>query len=231
MASAQEREPRSPDRPTSGATASAWIDSPRAWAMYALAAVAYAIAVMQRTSFGVAGVLAMDRFSAGASMVSLFVVVQMLTYAGMQLPVGVLADRFGSRLVVGLGAVLMCVGQLDLAFSTNLAAGITARILVGCGDAMTFTAVLRMLPAWFSRRRIPILNQVTSMLGQGGQLLSSIPLAALLGSPAGRRRSWPPAWRPASRPWRSSSCCGTHRPTPRPPSITRPSPSAGSWPT
>lgn len=157
------------------------MESPRAWFMWSLGVIAYLVAVMQRTSFGVASVLATERFSAGASLVSLFVVVQLLTYAVMQVPVGVLADRFGTGLVVGGGAVLMCLGQLDLAFSTSLVSAIVARILVGAGDAMTFTAVLRMLPAWFSAGRIPVLNQLTSMVGQGGQLLSSIPLAALLG--------------------------------------------------
>lgn len=158
------------------------VDSHRAWLMWGLGVLAYVIAVMQRTSFGVASVMATERFSAGASLVSLFVVVQLLTYAGMQVPVGVLADRFGSRLVIGTGAVLMCLGQLDLAFSTSVVSAIVARILVGAGDAMTFTAVLRLLPAWFSPGRIPVLNQLTGMIGQGGQLLSSIPLAWLLGA-------------------------------------------------
>lgn len=159
----------------------AGIDSPRAWSMWVLGVLAYAAAVMQRTSFGVASVMAMERFAAGASLVSLFVVVQLLTYAVMQVPVGVLADRFGTRLMVGCGAALMAIGQLDLAFSTSVVSAIIARILVGAGDAMTFTAVLRMLPSWFSAGRIPVLNQLTGMLGQAGQLLSSIPLAALLG--------------------------------------------------
>ncbi|MCB0910583.1 MAG: MFS transporter [Propionibacteriaceae bacterium] len=157
------------------------IDSPRAWLMWSLGALAYTVAVMQRTSFGVASVLATERFSAGASLVSLFVVVQLLTYAAMQVPVGLLTDRFGTRLVLTAGAALMCIGQLDLAFSTSLVSAIIARILVGAGDAMTFTAVLRMLPAWFSPGRIPVLNQLTGMVGQSGQVLSSVPLAAMLG--------------------------------------------------
>ena len=156
------------------------IDSPRAWFMWTLGVLAYAAAVMQRTSFGVASVVATERFAAGASVVSLFIVVQLLTYAGMQVPAGVLVDRFGSRVVVGCGAVLMCLGQLDLAFSTNVVSAMIARVLVGAGDAMTFTAVLRFLPAWFSPGRIPVLNQLTGMVGQAGQLLSSIPLAAML---------------------------------------------------
>lgn len=156
--------------------------SPRAWLMWALCVVAYASAVFQRTSFGVASASAAERFASGASLTSLFVVVQLITYAAMQVPVGLLVDRLGTRVVVGAGAVLMCLGQVALAVSPDLASAILARILVGAGDAMTFTAVLRLLPAWFAPRQIPMLNQLTSMLGQTGQLASSLPFAALLGA-------------------------------------------------
>ena len=130
------------------------VESPRAWLMWVLGLSAYAVAVMQRTSLGVASLQATERFSAGASLVSLFVVVQLLTYAGMQVPVGVLADRFGTRVVVGSGAVLMCLGQLDMAFSTTVVSAIVSRLLVGAGDAMTLGAVLRLLPAWFRPQRL-----------------------------------------------------------------------------
>ncbi len=148
--------------------------------MWGLGVLAYASAILTRTSFGIAGVQAAQRFEVGASVVSLFVVVQLLTYAALQVPVGLLADRFGTRLVVTCGAALMCVGQFALAFGTVLPFAVAARVLVGAGDALTFIAVLRLLPAWFSPGRLPVLNQLTSLLGQIGQLLSSIPLAALL---------------------------------------------------
>lgn len=159
------------------------------WLMWLLGLAAYVVAVMQRTSFGIAGVAAGDRFAAGASIVSLFAVVQMLTYAGMQIPAGVLVDRFGSRLIIGAGAVLMFLGQLDLAFSDTVVSAIIARLLVGTGDAMTFTSVLRLLPFWFSASRAPLLTQLTGQVGQLGQLLSALPFAWLLAT-----RGWTPAF-------------------------------------
>lgn len=157
--------------------------------MWALCVLAYAAAVFQRTSFGVASGLATERFAAGASVTSLFVVVQLITYAAMQVPVGLMTDRWGTRAMVSTGALLMCAGQLALAVSPDLTSAILARVLVGAGDAMTFTAVLRLLPFWFPPGRIPLLNQVTSMLGQFGQLGSSLPLVALL-TTAGWTRSF-----------------------------------------
>lgn len=156
------------------------LDTRRAWLMWAVATLAYVVAITQRTSFSVAGLMAGERFAAGPAIVSLFVVVQLVTYAGMQVPVGVLVDRYGTRRMLMTGAVLMGLGQLALSAATTLPTAIPARMLVGAGDAMTFAPALRLLPAWFSPRRLPVLNQVLGILGQLGQIVSAGPFSLLL---------------------------------------------------
>lgn len=165
------------------------MNSPRAWLVWGAAVFAYLAAVMQRTTFGVAGVAATDRFDATAAVLSTFTVVQLLVYAGMQVPVGVLVDRFGPRLMIVGGAILMGAGQLLLASAGTVADGILGRLLVGAGDATTFISVLRLLPAWFDSRRIPLLTQLTGIIGQTGQILSVLPFAAVL-----RTFGWTPAF-------------------------------------
>ena len=75
-----------------------------AWLVWAAGVFAYMVAVTQRTSFGIAGVEATERFSATASVLSVFTVVQLLVYAGLQIPVGMLVDRYGPRLLIAGGA-------------------------------------------------------------------------------------------------------------------------------
>ncbi|GGD01005.1 MFS transporter [Tersicoccus solisilvae] len=157
------------------------MDTRRAWVVWIAGLAAYVVAITQRTSFGVAGVAAIDRFDATASALSAFAVIQLVVYASLQIPVGVLADRFGSRVMIAGGAVLMAVGQLQLAAATTIPAGVFGRVLVGAGDAMTFICVLRLVPLWFPPTQVPLLSQLTGIVGMGGQLLSSIPFAALLG--------------------------------------------------
>jgi MFS family permease len=152
----------------------------RSWAVWGVAVAAYAVAVFQRTSLAVAAEDATDRFGVTASVLSLFAVVQLLTYAGMQIPVGVLVDRFGSRVMIGAGALVMAAGQVALALVDTPIEVIGARILVGAGDAMTFISVLRLIPAWFPSRQVPLVTQLTGLLGQVGQIASTIPLVALL---------------------------------------------------
>jgi MFS family permease len=152
----------------------------RAWVVWGVGLAAYVVAVFSRASLGVAGVEAQERFGAGASAISLFVVLQLVVYAGLQVPVGVALDRLGSRRMVLLGALTMAVGQSVLAFAEDVPTAVLARVLVGAGDAMTFISVLRLVPLWFPGRRVPVITQLTGILGQAGQVLAAYPLVRAL---------------------------------------------------
>jgi MFS family permease len=163
--------------------------SRRLWVVWSVALAAYMVGVMHRTSFGVAGLDAAHRFAASPAALSGFVVLQLLVYAALQVPVGLLLDRFGGRALVTTGALTMAAGQLLLAVATSLPLAIAARVLVGTGDALTFISVLSVVTAWFPPRRVPVMTQLTGLVGQLGQVLSAIPLAALLHGPG-----WTPAF-------------------------------------
>lgn len=171
--------------PTPGGSA----PSRRALLVWGVGVTAYVVAVMQRTSLGVAGAQAAMRFGASASVLATFAVLQLLVYAGLQVPVGVLLDRYGARRLILLGALTAGSGQVVLALSTSLPGAISARVLVGAGDAMTFVCVLRLVSAWFPPRRNPLMTQLTGLTGQLGQIGSAVPLAHLL-----HRSGWTPTY-------------------------------------
>ncbi|MCD0452722.1 MFS transporter [Actinocorallia sp. API 0066] len=154
-----------------------------AWVLSAVAVLAYVAAVLHRTSFGVAGLDASERFGISAGVLSSFTVLQILVYAGLQIPVGILVDRFGPRTTIVIGALLMAGGQALLAFAPDVGWAICARVLVGAGDATTFISVLGIVNGWFPPRHAPLATQLVAMLGQIGQILSAIPLVALLHGP------------------------------------------------
>ncbi|AEV74569.1 sugar phosphate permease [Mycolicibacterium rhodesiae NBB3] len=152
----------------------------RPWIVWATGLFAYIVAVLDRTTLGVSGLDAADRFSAGPTVLSAFVVLQVIVYASAQVPAGLLLDRFGSKTLIAAGAALMASGQLALAFTESLPAAIGARAVVGLGDAFTFISVLRLVPHWFTPRQVPLVTQLTGICGQLGQVLSAIPFFALL---------------------------------------------------
>lgn len=151
--------------------------APRAWLVWGAGLVAYVVAVFDRASLGVAGLAAQQRFGITAAQLATLAVVQLALYAALQMPVGSLLDRLGSRRVIVAGSLIMGAGQLMLGSAHHVALGLTARGLVGIGDAMTFLSVIRLIPAWFGAPRTPLVTQLTGVLGQLGQLAAAYPLA------------------------------------------------------
>jgi MFS family permease len=152
----------------------------RPWIVWATGLLAYIVAVLDRTTLGVSGLAAADRFAAGPTLLSTFVVLQVVVYAFAQVPAGLLLDRYGSRALIASGAILMASGQLALAFTESLPTALAARAVVGLGDAVTFISVLRLVPHWFAPHRVPLVTQLTGIFGQLGQVLSAVPFLALL---------------------------------------------------
>ncbi|MEV6120343.1 MFS transporter [Streptomyces sp. NPDC052077] len=148
--------------------------------MWGIGVAVYFVAVIFRTSLGVAGLDAADRFHVGASALSVFSILQLLVYAGMQIPVGLLVDRLGTKRVLGIGAVLFTAGQLGFALAPSYGTALAARALLGCGDAMTFISVLRLGTRWFPARRGPLVAQLAGLAGMAGNLVSTLVLSRML---------------------------------------------------
>ena len=165
----------------------------RAWVIWSVGLAVYLLAVFHRSSLGVAGLLASERFGVSATELSFFTVLQLLVYAGLQVPVGVLLDRYGSRRLLLVGLVMMTAGQLGFAFATSFPAAVAARAVVGAGDAMIFVSVIRLATVWFHARQAPMVTQLTGIIGQTGAIVAAAPLSYLL-----RELGWTPAFAAAS---------------------------------
>jgi MFS family permease len=152
----------------------------RAWVIWAVGVLAYVVTVMQRTSLGDAGLEAARRFHINPGLLAAFVFIQVAVYLAAQTPAGVLVDRFGPRRMLVVSGVLLAAGQFVLAGATVLIQAVLARVLVGLGDAVLFVAVLGLIPRWFAPRRVPLITQLTTILGQLGQILSAVPFLILL---------------------------------------------------
>ncbi len=152
----------------------------RAWSVWLAAVGVYVLAVFHRSSLGVAGVIAAERFHISSAQLATFSMVQLLVYAVMQVPVGALLDRFGSRLMLLGGLTFMTLAQFGFAFAASFPAGIVARVFVGMGDAMVFVSVLRLVALWFPPARSTMVTQATGWIGQVGAIAAAGPLSAAL---------------------------------------------------
>ncbi|MEV4320223.1 MFS transporter [Actinocrispum sp. NPDC049592] len=149
--------------------------------MWGMAVVVYMAAVFHRGSLGVASLEATNRFGVGPAALGTFTVLQLLVYAAMQVPTGLLVDRFGPRKILTAAAVLMGLGQVLFAVATSYPLGLLARAVLGFGDAMTFISLLRLASAHFPARRYSLVVSITAALGGLGNLVATVPLTLLLG--------------------------------------------------
>jgi len=155
----------------------------RSWFIWVSAVAVYFLAVFHRASLGVAGLQAAQRFHVGAAALSTFTVLQVGVYAAMQIPTGVLVDRFGPRKVLTAALLFLGLGQILMALASSYALGLLARGVVGFGDAMTFVSVLRLVAAHFPGRQYAVVALLTQATGYLGNLVATVPLSWLLAGP------------------------------------------------
>ena len=150
------------------------------WWVWAVGAGVYFLAVFHRSTLGVAGPQAVQRLDLSAAQLSSFVMLQLGVYAAMQVPTGILVDRFGPRRMLLAATITMGSAQLLFSQVHNYPLALLARGLLGCGDAMTYVSVLRLVAGWFPGRRYPVMVTMTGLAGMTGNVIATVPLTFML---------------------------------------------------
>jgi MFS family permease len=115
-----------------------------------------------------------------ASELGLMTGVYFLTFAIVQLPLGILLDRFGPRRVQSAFLLLTAAGATLFAATDRFEILIAARALIGLGAAGALIAGLKAIVLCFPRERVPLLNGCFIMLGTLGAVAATSPAEWLL---------------------------------------------------
>ena len=170
-------------------------------------ATAYAIAFLQRVSPQSISLSFMHDFSTDAAGVAMLASSYFWGYTLMQIPAGLLVDRYGVKRVVLFSMAASSLGSAAFALAPNLLDVFAARLVVACGDALVFTALLKLVAqkllrrtvrrdvghfagVWLCRRR----HRHDTARGRGDRALAGAPASCL--SPAS---AWPISRSPSSR--------------------------------
>jgi type IV secretory pathway TrbF-like protein/predicted MFS family arabinose efflux permease len=113
--------------------------------------------------------------------------VYFLTFAALQVPVGVWLDRYGPRRVEATLMLFAVAGALLFAISNGFAVLTLSRALIGLGVAAAFTGGLKAIAQWFPKDRVSTMNGYLLMLGALGALSATSPARVLL--------DWGGGWR------------------------------------
>lgn len=101
-----------------------------------------------------------------------------LAFALVQVPCGVLLDRFGPRLVMSALLLSAVAGSLVFAAADGVAGLAAGRVLMGIGCATGLMGSLVVFARWFRPDRFATLSALLFAVGGAGNLLATTPLAA-----------------------------------------------------
>lgn len=119
-------------------------------------------------------------FQVGAATLGIMASVYFWSYTLMQIPAGLLFDRFSGRVLI-TGAVFICsVGALLFAFTHHVIAASFSRFLMGIGSSFAFIGTLVMAARWFPPKYFAFLVGGAQFLAAMGALGGEFPLAAML---------------------------------------------------
>lgn len=100
-----------------------------------------------------------------------------IAYIGMQLPVGVLVDKFGPHRLLYSTAILCSLGTLLFALSNHILFAQLGRFIFGFGAAFAFVGTLKLASVWFPARRFGLLVGITQALGMLGAFVGAAPMS------------------------------------------------------
>ncbi len=142
-------------------------------------AFAYLLSMFYRTAIAViarmvAADLNLDQAQLGALSSAWFI-----AFAAMQIPVGVLLDRYGPRRTVSGLMGIAVVGAIVFATATTHTSAIAGQALIGIGCSPIFMGSLHAVSHWFARERFASLSSLVLAFATVGVLLSARPFGQL----------------------------------------------------
>jgi sugar phosphate permease len=140
----------------------------------------YFLMASQRTAPGLITDQVMSDFNVTAATIGLLTSIQFFVYTGLQIPMGILADRYGPNFFLIIGAILTGLGTIIYSLGTHEFVLFFARILTGTGDATIWVNMVLILGQWFKVKEFVRLIGLAGMTGSLGFLLATVPFSSLI---------------------------------------------------
>ena len=141
-----------------------------AWFICGLGALFYAYEYLLRISPSAMEPALRSHFNLSATGFGLLSVIYYYAYVPMQLPVGVLMDRFGPRRLLTMACLICVIGAFMFAGTDVFYVAGIGRFLVGIGSAFAFVGVLKLATIWLPEDKLAMVAGMTAALGTVGAM-------------------------------------------------------------
>lgn len=151
-----------------------------AMTMWALGALFYFYEFLLNVSPGVMVNDMMSSFNTSAKMVSTMASIYLWVYGLMQIPVGVLLDRFGPRRLLTAATAACALGAYVFSIANGLHLAYIGRALLGFGGAFAIVGCMKIIANWFAPERFALMLGCVLFIGMFGAVFGDAPLALMV---------------------------------------------------
>ena len=150
------------------------------WLVWGLGALLYLTGFFQRVAPAVMTDELMSDFGINAVGLGSLSAFYFYSYVAMQVPTGVLADRWGPRRLLAAGALVAGLGTLLFAMADSILWAGIGRLLIGGSVAVAFVGLLKVASNWFPPRQFAMVSGLALFCGIVGAVCAGPPLRLLM---------------------------------------------------
>lgn len=156
----------------------AWLS----WSVWGLGAVLFVSGFFQRVAPAVMTSELMSDFGIGAAALGNLSGFYFYSYLAVQIPTGILADTWGPRRLLSMGALIAGLGAVLFGLSGDYFWACIGRLLIGGSVGVAFVAMIKLATNWFPSHRLALVTGLALFCGSGGAVLAGVPLRMLVES-------------------------------------------------
>lgn len=168
------------DRPASTPELISPLGGLRAWTIWILGATTFGYAFFHRVAPAVMVEDLMRDFSVGGAVLGNLSAIYFYAYAGLQVPIGIMLDRWGPRANLVAALIIAAIGALIFSYAETIMQAYIGRFFVGMGSAVGFLGTLALVSRWFPPHRFSLFSGMTMFVAMVVAVGSQGPLAAVV---------------------------------------------------
>ena len=150
------------------------------WIVWGLGCLFYFYEFLLQVSPGVMSNELMHDFSLTSQTLGLLSGIYFYSYTPMQIPGGVLMDRFGPHRLLTLATTVCALGTLAFGMTDSFFTACIARLMIGFGSAFAAVGTFKLAANWFPPQRFAFMTGLTVTIGMLGAIGGEGPLALFI---------------------------------------------------
>lgn len=147
--------------------------------LWSLATLFFAYQFILRLAVGILRESIIQRFAIDTIAFGTLAGYYYLGYAGMQIPLGIMLDKFNFKAITFISILVTSIGTLAFTATNNWNLLLFSRVLIGAGSAIGFLSIAKIIKAYFAPKRHSLMFGLSFTFGLSGAVFGMTPMKIL----------------------------------------------------